>query len=35
VDGTPETKTVVVEWDAPASERAIRDRLQEINYPAE
>jgi len=35
VDGAPDTKTVVVEWDAPASEEAIRDRLREINYPAE
>jgi copper chaperone len=35
VAGTPETKTVVVEWDAPATEAAIRDRLQDINYPAE
>ncbi len=34
VEGTPETKTVVVDWDAPASEDAIRARLQEINYPA-
>ncbi len=34
VDGIPENKTVEVEWDAPASEAAIRDRLQEINYPA-
>jgi len=35
VEGTPDTKTVVVEWEAPASEEAIRDRLQGINYPAE
>ena len=35
VDGTPDTKTVVVEWEAPASEEAIRDCLREINYPAE
>jgi copper chaperone CopZ len=35
VDGTPETKTVVVDWDAPASEDAIRAKLQEINYPAD
>ena len=34
VEGTPENKTVVVDWDAPASEDAIRDKLQEINYPA-
>lgn len=35
VDGSPENKTVVVEWDAPASEAAIRERLQDINYPAQ
>jgi copper chaperone len=35
VDGAPETKTVVVEWEAPASEAAIRERLQDIHYPAE
>ena len=35
VDGAPESKTVVVEWDAPASEGAIRAKLKEINYPAD
>lgn len=35
VDGAPDDKTVVVEWETPATEAAIRDRLQEINYPAE
>ena len=35
VDGAPDTKTVVVEWDAPASEAAIRERLQDIHYPAD
>ncbi len=35
VQGSPENKTVVVDWDAPASEDAIRARLQEINYPAD
>ncbi len=35
VDGTPEDKSVVVRWEAPASEAAIRSMLQEINYPAE
>ena len=34
VEGAPGTKTVAVEWEAPASEAAIRERLQEINYPA-
>jgi copper chaperone CopZ len=35
VQGSPEDKRVVVDWDAPASEAAIRARLQEINYPAD
>ena len=35
VDGTPENKSVVVSWEAPASEKAIRAMLQEINYPAD
>jgi copper chaperone CopZ len=35
VEGSPENKTIVVEWDAPASEAAIRERLQDINYPAQ
>ena len=35
VEGTPEDKTVVIAWDAPASEAAIRAKLQEINYPAD
>ena len=35
VDGNPDAKTVVVEWEAPASEEAIRGRLRDINYPAE
>ncbi len=35
VEGTPEDKTVVIAWDAPASEAAIRAKLQEIDYPAD
>ncbi len=35
VDGSPASKTVVVDWDAPASEDVIRAKLQEINYPAD
>lgn len=35
VEGTPEDKSVVVSWEAPASEAAIRGTLQEINYPAD
>jgi len=34
VQGSPENKTVVVDWAAPATEDAIRAKLQEINYPA-
>ena len=34
VKGNPESKTVVVAWDAPASEDDIRAKLKEINYPA-
>ena len=29
------TKTVTVEWDAPASIQRIRTTLTEINYPAQ
>ena len=35
VEGSPENKTMEVVWDAPASEEAIRAKLQEINYPAD
>ena len=34
VEGNPQSKTVVVAWDTPASEDDIRAKLQEINYPA-
>lgn len=35
VEGSPEAKTVDVEWDAPASLDKIKETLKEINYPAE
>lgn len=35
VEGSPETKTMEVAWDVPASEEAIRAKLQEISYPAD
>ncbi len=35
VAGSPENKTIVVDWNAPASEDAIRAKLQAINYPAD
>jgi copper chaperone len=34
VEGDPAAKTIVVRWEAPATEAEIRDRLVEINYPA-
>ena len=35
VSGNPESKVMHVEWDAPATLAAIKEKLQEINYPAE
>lgn len=35
VDGDPASRTIDVEWSDPATERAIRDLLKEINYPAD
>ncbi|MGD8668347.1 MAG: copper ion binding protein [Desulfobacterales bacterium] len=34
VEGDIEGKSVEVEWDAPASEDMIKNKLIEINYPA-
>jgi len=34
VEGNPQTKTVEVEWQAPATEAEIRSTLTEINFPA-
>jgi len=34
VDGNPESKTISVEWDSPATSDIIKDKLKEINYPA-
>ena len=34
VEGSPEAKTVDVEWEAPASVDKIKETLKEINYPA-
>ena len=34
VAGSPEAKTVDVEWEAPASVEKIKETLKEINYPA-
>lgn len=35
VDGDPESKSVTVEWDTPATLDRIKDTLKEINYPAQ
>lgn len=34
VDGNVESKSVDVEWESPASEELIKNKLSEINYPA-
>ncbi|MFH0975023.1 MAG: heavy-metal-associated domain-containing protein [Spirochaetota bacterium] len=33
VEGDQNAKTITVSWDAPASLKAIMDKLKEINYP--
>ena len=35
VDGNIDTKTITVEWEAPASLDTIKAKLKEINYLAE
>lgn len=34
VEGNPSSKTVTVQWDAPATREKIVATLKEINYPA-
>jgi copper chaperone CopZ len=34
VDGNPDTKSIEVEWESPASLEKIKATLEEINYPA-
>ena len=34
VNGNPETKSIDVEWESPASLEKIKETLKEINYPA-
>jgi copper chaperone CopZ len=34
VDGNPETKTITVDFEAPATLDQIKATLEEINYPA-
>lgn len=35
VKGDPESKTVFVQWESPATLTMIKEALKEINYPAE
>ena len=35
VEGDPASKSVTLEWDAPAALEKIKDTLKEINYPVE
>jgi copper chaperone CopZ len=34
VEGDPSSKSVTLEWDAPATLERIKETLKEINYPA-
>ena len=34
VEGDPESKSIDVEWEPPASLEKIKETLKEINYPA-
>jgi copper chaperone CopZ len=34
VEGSPEAKTISVEWQSPATVEKIKETLKEINYPA-
>jgi len=35
VEGDPDKKSITVEWESPTSLDTIKEKLQEINYPAE
>ena len=35
VEGDPDTKSITVEWESSTSANTIKERLKEINYPAE
>jgi copper chaperone CopZ len=35
VEGDPQTKEIKVDWQEPASLEKIKEKLAEINYPAE
>ena len=34
VDGDPDSKTMTISWEAPATLEIIKAQLSEINYPA-
>ncbi|MBN2401035.1 MAG: heavy-metal-associated domain-containing protein [Spirochaetes bacterium] len=34
VEGDPDSKTITVKWDSPATLDAIKEKLKQINYPA-
>jgi copper chaperone CopZ len=34
VEGDPKSKSITLEWDAPATLEKIKETLREINYPA-
>ena len=34
IEGDPDAKCIVIEWDSPASIEKIKETLKEINYPA-
>ncbi|MBW2569620.1 MAG: heavy-metal-associated domain-containing protein [Deltaproteobacteria bacterium] len=35
VEGDPESKSITVEWENPATVETIKDKLTEIDYPSE
>ncbi len=35
VEGDPGDKRIIVEWEAPVTLAVIKDKLKDINYPAE
>ena len=35
VEGDPDSKSITVEWESATSANAIKEKLREINYPAE
>lgn len=35
VEGDPSKKEIIVEWDSPADIEKIKEKLKEINYPAD